>query len=269
MINIRTFVSPYPRSRATWATVYHLGSRSRCCLTPRVFAWFRLIAEALVEPVLAEASSARGVRAPVGRRPNGSPHLCRFAGIEGCGCSNSAVAAGDDMIGGLDESKAGRGGQWYHLIGGDLPFSCPRPAFVCGVALVGGDFSLSLSAHRDLACGGSQALGWLPRYPWSGKQRREWRPYSGGGRSLSGSGRPGRRFRPAWPSLSGWRRSPLPLRAPGWRRGRAVDRHGIPDSSALPISWPLETRPPEFHPRTGSPAEQPRGRRLLDWRRLR
>jgi hypothetical protein len=65
--------------------------------------------------------------------------LCRFAGIEGCGCADGAVAAGNDVIGGFDESKAGRGGQWDHLIGGDLAFSCPGNALIFGVALVGGD----------------------------------------------------------------------------------------------------------------------------------
>jgi hypothetical protein len=63
--------------------------------------------------------------APDGRRPNAFPHLCRFAGIEGCGCADGAVAASNDVIGGFDESKAGRGGQWDHLIGGDLAFSAP------------------------------------------------------------------------------------------------------------------------------------------------
>ena len=99
------------------------------------------------------------VRAPGGRRSgSGSCHLRRLAGIERRGSSDRALATGDDMIRGLNESKAGRGGQWYQLVGGDLAFSCPRHALVLGVVLVGGDFRFSLSAHRDLACGGSQ--GW-------------------------------------------------------------------------------------------------------------
>src|SRR5215207_6568094 len=128
------------------------------------------------------------------------------------GCAEGAIAASNDVIGGLDEAGGGR--QWYHLIGGDLPLSCPRHAFICGVPLVSGDFGLSLSAHRDLARGRSQRSASccdISRVRWATSRVETM--------FRCRSGRPEQRFRLAWPNLSVWTRSQLPSHPPRWRRG--------------------------------------------------
>ena len=52
------------------------------------------------------------------------------------------------MIGGLDESEAGGGGQRDQLVRGDLAFSCPRHALIWAV-----DYSLAGGGFAD-HCGG-------------------------------------------------------------------------------------------------------------------
>ena len=142
------------------------------------------------------------VRAPEGRRPNGLPHPCKFAGVEGCGCTDGAVAAGDDLIGGVDESEAGRCGQRYHWLAAiwrSAVHVMPSYAVLPRSAAI----SASPSARSRSGVREQSTCDWLLRSPVSGRQRRGWRPYLGGGRSWSRSGRPGRR-RTYAPKFSGF-----------------------------------------------------------------
>ena len=88
------------------------------------------------------------------------------AGIERRGCGGCPVAAGDHIVGEIDESTASWFGKGDHLVGRDLAWTGPGLAVVCGDALLSCDFSFSLGAHGDHARRSSQCWicgGYLAR----------------------------------------------------------------------------------------------------------
>lgn len=84
--------------------------------------------------------------------------LCRStgAGIERRGCGGCPVAAGDHIVGEIDESTASWFGKGDHLVGRDLAWTRPRPAVVCGDALLSCNLGFPLGAHGDHARRSSQ-----------------------------------------------------------------------------------------------------------------